>query len=592
MLEVVISFLYIGIFCFALGSGLLKLISRFAGLIRIGITGRIVTGIITITTAVGWFSIFGKIGSAIHITLLICAGVSAWYAREDIKEVLGTVKENTGLPEIAVGVCFMLLIAYAASRGDFHTDTGIYHAAAIRLYEEYGIIKGMANVQPHYGYNSSYLGFASFFTLSWILPNALHTTTGFLMILFTLDALYHLRDLCSHEFHYSDALRIALIFYVFMNLTGTMSPATDYAVNLMTGYFMCAWLTVFERESILQSGILKKTEDDSTDASGKTGMSLYTNTYAILSVYGLFLTTMKLSAAMCVTVVILPIFRLIRERRAKHIPGFIGLGLLSFLFYPVRNVILTGWLFYPFEALDLFDLEWKIPVEYSLIDSAQIKVWGRCLFDVNKIDWPVRDWLPVWWEWQEHYDQMMIYAVITGVVMIVLTAIVNRRIRPAVLVFYMMTAANLAVWFFSAPFVRYGLIFLLAVPFAAVAGAMDLFYFLPEKTENKTLIAKYICGALSILICICFSSCIDHYVMDDLVFIKHNLTKPYYVLQQPFDNAKMGVTYLGESGIPIYYTDNDEEKNSYYTPPSTCYFWMLERVCPMGESVKDGFRSR
>ena len=53
------------------------------------------------------------------------------------------------------------MTAYFASRGLQHTDTGIYHAQAIRWYEEYGLVKGLGNLQQHFAYNSAYLAYAA-----------------------------------------------------------------------------------------------------------------------------------------------------------------------------------------------------------------------------------------------------------------------------------------------------------------------------------------------------------------------------------------------------------------------------------------------
>ena len=565
MLEVIIGFAYIAVFTLCIGSGVLKLLSKWFDLPQTGLTGRIVTGAITLSVAVGWISIFAPIGVVVHIIMLILAGLSAWFSRKEILSCLKKTRSSVGAAEYIVGAAFILLIAFASSRGSFHTDTGIYHAAAIRLYEEYGVVKGIANIQLHYGYNSSYLGFAALFTLSRILPSALHITTGFLMIVFTLDGLYHLKDIRAHKVHLSDAMRIVMILYVFMNLTGAMSPATDYGTNLMTGYFMCAYLSVYERDITKEHKV---------------------NMYALLSVYGIFLVTMKLSAAMCVVVVILPLVSLIRQKAVGDILKYIGLGLLSFAFYPIRNVILSGWLFYPFEAIDLFNVEWKVPVEYSLIDSAQIKVWGRYLFDVSKIDMPMREWLPIWWEAQEHYDQMLMYGVILGIILLIMTALVNRRFKADLTVFALMIAANLTVWFVSAPFVRYGLIFLMAVPAITAAYAYDT-----VTARSKHTLSGYALSGICLLIFICFFARIDHYVMDDLVFVKQNLTKGYYVVQQPFDDPEMGVEYMGDAQIPVYYALGYDEKNSYYTCPSTCYYTMLERSEPMGDTVKDGFKA-
>ncbi len=565
-----ISFFYIAAVCLCIGSGILKALDSRIDIGHVGLTGRTVCGIVALTVFSGWISIFSRIGILVGITTLVLAVFGAYYSRKEITEILKTLRSDLSAADIIVGIGGILLIAYATSRGDFHTDTGIYHAAAIRLYEEYGSVKGIANLQLHYGYDSSYLGFASLFTFSRILPNALHTTTGFLMCLFMLDALYHLRDFRTHSVHYSDAARISILLYIFMNLTGAMSPATDYGTMLMTGYFLCAWLTVAEREYSRKEGTAEN----------------HTALYALLSVYAVFLVTMKLSAAMCVTVAVLPLIRLIRRKAYSHIGVFLGLGLFSFLFYPIRNIIQTGWLFYPFEAIDLFDVEWKVPVEYSLVDSAQIKVWGRCLFDVDKVDWPISQWLPIWWEAQEHYDQMLIYALFLGVFLIVLAAVVKRQVRPGFAVFYVMVAANLTVWFVTAPFIRYGLIFILIIPLLGAASAAE------AVKDRLKRVSGYVMIMTSILIAVCFAARIDHYLMDDLVFVKHHLAENYYILQKPFDDALMDVEYIGEAGIPVYYTANDEEKNSYYYSPSTCYYMMLERTEPIGNTVKDGFRPK
>ncbi|MCR4788927.1 MAG: hypothetical protein K5888_10080 [Lachnospiraceae bacterium] len=579
MIEVIISFIYIALFCLTIGSGVRKVLGKWITFPKEDVTGLIVTGIIALTTAVGWISIFFRIGAVVHVFLLIIAVLSAWYSRDELTTLWK--KRQFTLADIVLAAFITVIIAFAASRGEFHTDTGIYHAAAIRLYEDYGIIKGVANIQLHYGYNSSYLGFASLFTMSFILPNALHTTTGFLMTVFALDAVFNLKHIKQHGSHYADAVRIAVLLYILMNYTGTVSPATDYGTMLMTGYFLTKWA------ELADGGIEER------------------DCYGLLSVFALFLVTMKLSAAMCVIVVVLPVYYLIRKREPKKTAVFLITGLLSFLFYPVRNVIISGWLFYPFEKIDLFNVPWKVPVEYSLVDSAQIKVWGRCLYDINKLDMGLSEWFPIWWEAQEHYDQMLIYGGIISVICLILTLVMrltgvrerSRRFRAPVVIMYIMIAANLAVWFFMAPFVRYGLIFLLSLPLLTAAGLTDTLKNISGR-ENAgkgmfgAALLRYAGITLLILTGICYCARIDHYVMDDLVFAKQNLSAPYYISQEPFERSDMDVMYLGDARIPIYYPVGPVEKNSYYTPVSTCYDDMAERSEPMGDSVKDGFKPK
>ena len=73
-------------------------------------------------------------------------------------------------------------------------------------------------------------------------------------------------------------------------------------------------------------------------------------------------------------------------------------------------MLISGWLIYPFAAIDLFSVDWKIPASYLQNDSDQIKVWGRCLYDVTKINDPVSAWFPVWWGEKDRYEMMLLIA--------------------------------------------------------------------------------------------------------------------------------------------------------------------------------------
>ena len=92
-----------------------------------------------------------------------------------------------------------------------------------------------------------------------------------------------------------------------------------------------------------------------------------------------------------------------------------------------------------------------------------------------------------------------------------------------------------------------------------------------------------------LLILICYGSSADNYMMDDLVFIKHNLTQNYYVWQKPFEEKKMSEE--NRNGNIIYY-DPDGTLNSYDKWPSTCYKFMLDRTELMGNKITDGFKPK
>ena len=722
MLVSVLSWIYIGAFNLAAGIAVRGILGRFFLIERepgrMSITGTAVYGLIGITVYAEIYSIFDGVGAVCHLLLLaavvIYHAASGW-ARRVLLSFLRRLKSLWFSWEGFFLLIFIFVVAFFTSRGTFHTDTGIYHAQAIRIIEEYGVVKGIANLQLHFGYNSSYLVFCAFFTMRWLTGTALHTTTGFLFALLGGCAFHGLWQFPRHQHHGADFMKIAVLIYILTNLYYAMSPATDYGTIIVALYLIAVFLETVENRPKRGSSYLTEpcsrvlcgcireeksakavspmrsasdaaaSDDDYDDKA--SALSSYLTTLGMIAIGGLFVVSMKLSAATIFLLAVYPLVKFLRQGQWKTVLGFVGLGVIVFLPFLVRNVILSGWLFYPVGSIDLFDVEWKVPLAYLENDAAQIKVWGRCLYDVDLVDMPISEWLPIWWEEQQHYAQMLIYADILSVPLFVcdlfLAGYRKKRggegVRWEVVSVVIMMYAGLAMWFFTAPFVRYGLAFILGLPLLACgllaenclsvygrAGAAvradaegnfskpaygcteaaratvpaeseSLVYGQGAGTKAVSKVNTYVpaqspgeaeraglsehssdsdhaadsgrsglsdrsgfsdrsglwrIGGLWLagLTAVCFCSWIDNYAMDCFVFIKQNLTDPYYITQKPFDDPEMGEAELAD-GVTVYYTV-EGELNSYYTYPSTCYQSMLERTELIGDTIEEGFKAK
>lgn len=561
MVVVILSWIYYFFLCGSIGLGNKKILAKVLKRNwKFQVIDYVVTGIVGITVYAAFASLFYKVGMIVHLIMLLLAIVSVIVCRQEIKEGLPKAKKLIFSWEGFFFLCFVLLIAFFTSRGKFHTDTNIYHAQNIRLYEEYGILKGMANLQLHYGYNSLYLAFAAVMSLAWLLPWSLHTTTGFVEVALCLYALHHLKTFKIHKSHLEDAGCVAILFYALVNVTGSMSPATDYPTMFLSIYMVSVWLRAMEEKA-------------------------HYSVYALLSVFAVFLGTMKLSAIAMAAVVVYPAFFLLKEKKWKEIGIYIGMGVGMLAPYLIRNVILTGWLVYPVDAIDLFSVDWKVSLESLRVDADQITVWGRCLYDVNLIDLPIKEWLGVWWEGQERYGQMLIGANILGLLLAVFNfgyKIVKKiEIKAELLVLYLGLIASAGIWFFMAPFIRYGLGFLLVIPLLAMASWFDY-----EKKGLQSIITG------TLVTCMLFAFCpyVDNYVTDAGVFLKQKLTEPYYVVPKDYDYGNTKSVEI--KGNTIYYNDyiqEEGERNSYHYFPNTAYYFMLEKSTLVSEDIKDGF---
>lgn len=553
MIAVILSWIYIFLIGTPIGIGILSLFKKK----DFSLSGYLAAGIIVTTVYVEFLSIFMKIGVCAHLLLLSAAFVSGYIMRNKMQQLWRRYCPVLCSWEGLFYAGFVLLIAFFTSRGEFHTDTNIYHAAAIRIYEEYGLVKGIGNLQLHYAYNSSYLAFASIFSLKWLLGYSIHSTTGFLETFMCLYAFHGLRDFKEHENHITDMMRIGILLYTLINVTRSMSPATDYAAMYFALFIITAWCeNLFENDSDI-------------------------TVYSLLSVAAVFVVTLKFSSCLLVILAVYPAYCFIREKKWREMIAYIVCGCIIICPFLVRNYFISGWLLYPFSGIDIFRPVWKIPKEYLLYDADQIKVWGRCLYDVDKVDMPVEQWLPLWWKHQFRYEQMFLGAVVISfvlqLVMLFAKILKKQIISPEYMVLHIAIWGNIAVWFFTAPFIRYGLSFLIAVIMAAMGEYLS---------EKKRGFYSIVAGCLAFCVFVAVSPYWDQYVTDAGVFVKQRLRDPYYIRQKDYDEGSMDSCEI--NGNVIYFSTG-EEINSYHVFPGTCYKSMLERSALIGNRIEDGF---
>ena len=130
----------------------------------------------------------------------------------------------------------------------------------------------------------------------------------------------------------SDFARVLGIYYLLIIFDEMISPASDYFMVLCVFYIVIRWLDLLEE-----------------------GEKSYVP-YGLLCIMGVCVVTFKLSGALILLLTLKPAVQMIREKRGKEILLYMGAGVLTLLPFLIRNVILSGWLLYPFTFVDLFDV--------------------------------------------------------------------------------------------------------------------------------------------------------------------------------------------------------------------------------------------
>ena len=440
MLTVLFNWLYIFITTLSLGYAFSKCIEKKLHYRIKRLYNLAAVGLVIATVYAQVFSIFYKVGLVANLLLIIsCIGIIVLYRQQMKADIEKYGKKLFSIKGVVI-VALVLLWAYFTSRGIIHYDTDLYHAQSIRWIEEYGVVPGLGNLHVRFAYNSSVFALSALYSMKFLLGQSLHTISGFFALLLSISAMDIMGSWQEKRFRLSDFARIAAIYYLTMICDEVVSPASDYVIMCTIFYLVIEWLTVLEASKEKSESIVP---------------------YALLCVGGVFAVSLKLTAGLILILVIKPAYMLIREKRWKEILLYISMGLIVITPWIVRTVLISGYLLYPFPSLDLFDVDWKIPTAAATLDAAEIKTWGRAIYDASKVGMPIQEWFPNWFSTTlSGTEKLLILAdIVTLFVLVVIAAWQISRKKWRELDFLLVMAAVAAsylFWQISAPLMRYG----------------------------------------------------------------------------------------------------------------------------------------
>lgn len=437
---------------FLIGYGIMRILTRYIPYRVRYMDTYLLCGLAAVTVYAQLFSLFGKVGLAANLLLLALCLAVLWLDRKELGSLLRGqwrhIRENQMI--FIVGILFFLF-AYGTSRGFIHYDTGLYHAQSIRWFEEYGVVKGLGNLHCRLAYNSASFAFSALYSMSFLGGQSFHCGAGWLAFLLARMCLEIFGSMRKGRLRVSDFARVMGIYYLVNIFDEMISPASDYFMVLLAFCILIRWL------DLLEDGV----------------RDIFP--YAMLCVMGVFLMTVKLSAALILLLVLYPAYYLLKEKRWRETGIYLMLGIVTALPFFIRNVLLSGWLVYPFTQIDLFHVKWKIPKGVADYDAREIQVWGRGYSDVTRYEISVREWLPDWYRSLAGSDKLLVLAAAVAVCVLFLYAAgmaagLWERHWDMLLV-QVTVAASFIFWLCTSPLIRYGCVYVYLTP-AIVSGCV------------------------------------------------------------------------------------------------------------------------
>ena len=575
MLSVIVIWLYIGITTFIIGYGVLRVITRHLPYCTLNADAYFMCGLVSVTVYAQFFSLFSGVGLAANLVLCVLCALIILVNRkafaETVRLMVFSTEETFSRFVFGAVLVLFFIFAYGASRGMIHYDTGLYHAQSIRWIEEYGAVRGLGNLHCRLAYNSSSFALSALYSMAFLGGPSFHCAAGWLSFLLAVVCLSIGKSLRAGRIRTSDFARVMCVYYLVNIFDEMISPASDYFMVLVAFYIVIRWLDLSERGE-------------------KTILP-----YALLCVLGVFLMTVKLSAALILLLTVYPTCRLTGEKRWGETGAYLGLGILTALPFFIRNVVISGWLVYPFTQIDLFDVVWKIPRGLADYDAREIQVWGRGYTDVAQFDMPVREWLPGWFGTLAGSDKVFVLAAVAAVAVLLAEAAYliwrkhkeyrasltdsvarERVMSPALFLAQATVAASFLFWLCTSPLIRYGCVWVYltaAVVFGGLYEAVMRF-----ADGGWRMASGRTVSALIVLLLIYKGAALARETAGSYV-------NDYWLVQKDYDNYETrpyeiaGVTFYGPiAGDQVGYS-------SFPSSPSEAGIGFL------GEGISDGFRA-
>lgn len=547
MLSILLTFVVLAISTYIIGRAvIIRVYGADKANCMFGFDSSIVLGLCLVTVYAGYFSIFAKVSIAAFLILILITLICAVYVLKKDNKIFPVFHIREYKIRYILVIVSILAVTLWTNITPQHYDTYLYHAQAIHWIEDYGVVKGLGNLHFRLAYNSAFMPLQALFSFKCLTGQSLHTVNGFAtgaFVTYLVMTVGKKSRICV-----SDVIKVCSFLYIFYNANHISSPNTDTCALLMVLYIFIKWIEI--------------TENDKSD---------YLQ-YGFLCVLTVFATSLKLSAGIIVLFAIFPAYWFIKEKKIKYIIGHLVAGIGIITPYLIRNVIISGYLIYPYEKTGLNFVKWIMPRSILLSDRAEIVAWGRGNFDTSRNGEHIWQWIGDWYGginilWK------VVFPIALMAVIVLMVLIVREKLwktDAAKMMAILSAIIGFVFWMLTAPLPRYGVVYMIILIGVAVGMILN-----KVSIKDRTVMA----GLGAVIAC---------YLV---VFIGYSLyTKPLMgtVLNQA-DYSNRQTISNDVNGYTVY-TPVEGDQTGYEPFPSAVN--VNNQLCLTGNTIGEGFYNK
>lgn len=425
-------------------------------------------GLSIVGTFLNFWSLFFPTNYISFCILLLVSFFLAYKEREKYRLYFIHLKNKIShnkLLLILILFCVIIVLFFSIVTPQLY-DSYLYHINAIQWNEKYRIVPGLANLHDRFGFNSSVFVLSACFSFKFIYEQSFFIINSLSYLFFLIWILKLVINLKSIK-----SIFLLLFIYYFTNqyLLDISSPGTDLLPNIFLSYILI--------NSILFTDFIYKK-------------------IIVLIAMPLFCITLKVSTIPIVLFTLLALFSQKEKTYFKSTLNFIYFGSLFILPWIVRNIMITGYILFPMTSIDVFDFDWKVPIENVNILKKWVYSWARIPFKnyTEVMNLNFIEWFSVWWKNALLINKRIyILSIISPLIFVAYSIIKKGSIKK--LISILVALIIMLLWFFTAPDVRFVFAVLLFLAFSPV-----LLLNFPKNYMIKLKPIIYICSIITLFL--------------------------------------------------------------------------------------------
>lgn len=520
MLLILISWVYIALTTVNLGVALDKLLRINAK--DIAVTS--ILGLFSVTAIASVWAVFGRIGLEFHMALLALNLILGYCFRESIAGVyISFWQQLKTLPQslkMILGINSLLIIAQCASI-PYVIDNESYYIQTIKWLNEYGLVKGVANVHVFLAQASGWHITQSALNFSF-LYGSFNDISGFCLLLGNIFAIMRLAGYFEGgNKHYLIIGMLPLANVLLFQFISAPSPDMPIYVFSFIIFFY-----IFERYKTMDAG-----------------------TFTLITLLVLFSLYIKTTAA---ALVIVPMILFVKDFKTLR-PAIMQCtlaGMIVLALFITKNTIVSGHPFFPITGYQFADNDYSLPEHISKLYYSFTKL---CAYFVTEKQFESMTISQKFMQWLLLPKLHGLFNKLVTVLVVVLPFIIYKYYnRREAWFLYAAMCAELVLLALSSPQYRFFLNFVLLFSFLIAAVIVT----------NK----KVILGVMWL------STGLTAFVLFVPINLNH-FTKNKFVLES-------STFSFGNTIYPYKNTKYDNEFKAvakgnldYYTPVDVDFFW-------------------